>query len=551
MKQRVTKLPKLAALFAALGMLPVMPVMPASAKTVEQLVGYVGDLNGDMSVSLWDAFIMRDFLQGVPNMEFTVEQGDLNGNGWVDAGDLTMLKRQVLNGEEPQGIYETVEVEDAPELMEAPISALGASLPSTGEPKILMVAVNFPDCKFWEYNVDQQLAEICFGEEKPDDNAYPMESISAFYRRASYGRLNLQGVVEMYDAKYSINDYADDANVLVDEVLRRLTEKGVYNLNDFDSNGDKVLDSIILVLPEKAAEIDRNGDGSSDWWPYTNSYWGHGGVYNGVRAGKFCIGAYDYHEHAGFNSTWIHELGHAMGLPDYYKYQTDGVESIYGMNGNAGWEIMDDALADFSAFSKLMLGWYTEDEVQVYTGGTQNYTLRSSQEAPNCILIPRYAENGFLSEYFIVEYVTPNQNNTFGYYYGERYQMFKNGGIRVLHCLADVGVGLYGVELSWNNYGLHYDTSNRKQRVLRLVNEAEGGDFFQPYNRNRTIDSRISGFRWYDESGYQTVETGLTIKVNELLNGGGEDPNPESSVPETWRANSAEGSVYSITISDS
>ena len=539
-------LQKLAVLLAALGMLP---GMPASAKTTEKLVGYVGDLDSDMEITWRDAQIMRRYLQGgEAECDFSAEKADLNENGFVDAADLTLLKRLALTGDEPKGIYETVETAD---LIDAPISVLGASMPSTGDVKLLMIAVEFPDCKFREYQYQSQLQEICFGEERPDDDAYPMESISAYYNRASYGRLQLTGWIESYSADHSASYYVNDANVLIDEALGRMTEKGGLNLHDFDSNGDNVLDAVIFVLPEAAAEIDNNHDGTADWWPYTNSYWGYGGVFGGVRVGKFCIGAYDYHERAGFNSTWIHELGHAMGLPDYYKYQTDGVESLYGMDGNAGWEIMDDALGDFSAFSKLMLGWYQEDEVQVYTGGTQNFTLKSSQEAPNCILIPRNAEDGFLSEYFIVEYVTPNQNNTYGYYYGERYQMFLIGGIRVLHCQAEVGIGLYGMEFSWNNYGLNYDTGNKKQRVLRLVNADEGGDFFQPYNRNKTIDSRISGFRWYDSAGYQTVETGLTIQVNELMNGEWEDPNPESSIPAPWRADSTDGSVYSITISES
>ena len=32
-------------------------------------------------------------------------------------------------------------------------------------------------------------------------------------------------------------------------------------------------------------------------------------------------------------------------------------------------------------------------------------------------------------------------------------------------------------------------------------------------------DSSISGFRWYDSSGYQTVDTGIKITVGELVGG--------------------------------
>lgn len=43
-----------------------------------------------------------------------------------------------------------------------------------------------------------------------------------------------------------------------------------------------------------------------------------------------------------------------MGLPDYYKYDTD--TDYDAMNGTAGSEMMDDMTGDYSMFSKLALG---------------------------------------------------------------------------------------------------------------------------------------------------------------------------------------------------
>ena len=92
--------------------------------------------------------------------------------------------------------------------------------------------------------------------------------------------------------------------------------------------------------------------------------------------------------------------------------------------------------------------------------------------------------------------------------------MFWHGGVRILHCNAEIANGWWGPELKWNNYGYYYDDSNQKQRVLRLVNN--GGGFFR---QGSVISSSVSGFAWYDDSGYQTVDPNITVTVESIQNG--------------------------------
>lgn len=40
------------------------------------------------------------------------------------------------------------------------------------------------------------------------------------------------------------------------------------------------------------------------------------------------------------------------------------------------------------------------------------------------------------------------------------------------------------------------------------------------YRTGDVIDGTISGFRWYDENGGQTVDTGITIRVGALTEDG-------------------------------
>ncbi len=496
-------------LTAAVGAVSMLS-LAAQAATEQQLVGYRGDLNGDMTVNVTDAVLMAAHLNTKAPLSCDLLHADLDDSQCINAVDLTLLKRKALRNEEPEGIYEEVEIPED-KLIDAPIKAVRPTLPCTGDTNILMFAVNFPDCVHQENYSTEQIWEMAFGPENTGSSAYPLESISAYYARASYGRLNMQGDVYQYTTKYGSDSYVGNTDGLLDEIMEALDSQIDYTKYDVNENG--TMDTVIVALPGAASGRDTDGNGKEDWWPCSGGYYGQR-YFDSVRAGNLCIGAWALSDRAGFNSTWVHELGHAMGLPDYYKYEnTDN--GYYGLNGDAGWEMMDDAFGDMSAFSKLMYGWYTESELQVYRGGTQTFTLQSSQDAPGCILIPRYNFDSYYEEYFIIELVAPEKNNKHTFYNGRAYSLFRQGGVRVLHCNAELWEGYWGTELKWNNYGQMYDSSNQKQRVLRLVND-DGGFF----GSGAVIGSGTSGFAWYDYSGYRTVDPGITITVNEIRSDG-------------------------------
>lgn len=485
----------------------------AYAMTEQRLIGYMGDLDGDMLVDAADVYILSEQLLTSnalldPDLAF---RADLNKDQCMDARDLSLLKRVALGGAEPEGIYEEFEVPD-PELIPPPILAVNPTLPSVGETNILMFVVDFPDCTRSDSYSAEEILERTFGPEDQNSEAYPMESISAFYQRSSYDRLHMNGNVFLYTAKESIHNYVnlfayEGTDKLLDEIMYAFDEQ--IDFQKYDTNMDTVIDTILLALPGEA-DMD-------DWWPCSGGYYG-GTYFDGVCGGNLCYGGWDLSDRAGFNGTWAHELGHAMGMPDYYRYENyeNTPEDDYGrgLSGDAGWITMDDALGDMSAFDKLMYGWYTNDEVHIYTGGTQTFTLQSSQYAPNCLLIPRGDLNGFYSEYFIVEAVTPDENNYKGFTYRQPFWMFEDSGIRILHCNAEITEGWWGMELKWNNYGRYYDTSNNRQRVLRLVNNF--GGFF---HAGDVIDSSVNGFAWYDSSGFQTVNPNLRIQIDSLQDG--------------------------------
>ncbi|MBR4200290.1 MAG: hypothetical protein IKQ91_03310 [Oscillospiraceae bacterium] len=487
-------------------------------------VGYYGDVSGDMIVDRTDVDLLEMHLRGEwpLNEETAVPYADLNKDGSVDARDLTLLKRLLLTGAEPEAHQEYILRK---ELIEPPIGQFEPSLPSVGDVNILLIAVEFPDCTFEKPFTADEVYQIAFGEGDSFDPSYPLESITAYYSRASYERLHLTGDVYQYTAKQPITYYQQDNGdgvlsvteqnrtymLLADEALTALDSQ--IDFDRFNANGDKNIDTIIFALPATTADSVYGVTSSEYWWPCSGNYIGNK-TFDGLSPYNICVGGWALSDHAGFNSTWIHELGHAMGIPDYYFYKNvpEG-ESSEGLRGEAGCEMMDEAMGDMCAFDKLMFGWYAPDEVQIYSGGTQTFQLTNSQQMPSCVIIPRGNLDSFFEEYFIIEAVGNTGNNTCGFFGDYRYPLFQSGGIRILHCEAtdyfDFMTWFYGFK--WEVFSPVYDESNQKQRLLRLVNDGNG--FFR---KGAAINSSTSGFAWYDSSGNLTVDPGITISIDTL-----------------------------------
>ena len=500
-------------LAACITLLSSLPVIRASAENAPVIIGYRGDINHDMKIDCNDVQLLKSYLLG-DSSEISANT-DLDDSNSLTAKDLTLLKRVAVGITSPEPIYADNISDD--DLIPPPVSMFNPIMPSVGDVRVLMIVVNFPDAQH-DFSAEE-IQTMCFGPENPQSPLYPHESISAYYSRSSYGILNLTGKVYTYTAKYEVDDYmlTDPRKVdyrtrddLVDEILEAMDD--IIDYNDFDVNKDGILDAVILALPKEAKNRDFNKDGKEDWIACSCSYNGSA-VHDGVKPVGMCIGARDLGFITDFNATWIHELGHAMGLPDYYqqlnKYTVNDQE---GMRGSAGWEMMDDADGDFSSFSKLMNGWLKCNEVQVYTGGTQTYELKTLQDAPNCVLIPHGNFTGFYSEYFLVEFNTPTGNNSAWFTRGEvRHDLFQHGGVRVMHCNAELCENGKNMMLKWRINSKFYDSLNTKQRVLRVI--THNNIYFKDGD---VINNETKGFAWYDENGDRTVDPGITITVSDF-----------------------------------
>ncbi len=466
---------------------------PVSAEVIFK--GYRGDLNNDGIVSAADAQLLKNILiygKDAP------KNADFNADGTVDYNDLTALKLYIFNGGELNEIYEDISLD----FITPSIKQTKASLPSQGDSKLVIFYIDFPDCTFSQKLSSEEIETIAFGEADENSPYYPFESMSAFYKRSSKGSMNLSGNVFSYTAKESISVYNDDKVKLVEECYEAF--KDSVDFSSYDSDSDGKIDATLICVPESAD--------SNYWWPCAGAFGDPEYSVDNVNVGHIITGYAVPSSHNDFNSSYLHEMGHCMGLPDYYLYSSDDFDS---MHGTAGYELMDaDAYSDFGAFSKLMLGWYRENQISVYDKslGKQTYFLDEAQsENGNCVIIPyNNLDEDYLSEYFIIEYITGKDNNSG---LSSRWQTTEDG-IRIFHINAEFQRDYWYSYFKYQNGSEYTNNDDDGIRLIRLVNDGNG-----VFTSGDVINSSTNGFGWYDDSENESIDPGVSITIGELSDG--------------------------------
>lgn len=401
-------------------------------------------------------------------------------------------------GEAICGFYP--ELRPQPEYIESVFAGWdGQVTASVGEVSLPVFMVEFQDAKYKDTKVSmEELNEWIYTGE---------DSIAAYYNISSHGRMKITGDLYSYTAEKNIGEYetGEALEGLIMELLAFYDND--VDFSQYDKNNDGIMDCLMICVP-------GGGDGGFWWGAQHTWYYNWEYEIDGVNLMNYVVNdeqpyssSRDY-----FLGTMEHELGHCLGLPDYYKYNYTGWD-YEGMHGLAGKERMDDSEGDFSQFSKLQLGWLTEEQVQIMPGDVQSATfyLPPVKEGGCLLIFPRDREPDFQSEYFLAEYNTPE---------GLQAGLFAQGGVRVLHVQAEIMENESGYHsYKYGNYSPYYDESNNGIRILKLVNDGNG--FFR---EGDTVEYEKTGgaqgnFGWYTEDGSIT-DPGFRIRIGELQENG-------------------------------
>jgi len=322
--------------------------------------------------------------------------------------------------------------------------------PSTGNIKVLTVMVDFSDEKFGSGFTEDYLSKLMFGDEDKNSQSYPNESLSAWYKRSSYGKLNFSGNVESISldntkAYYTLSDKNPDGdNLMHEEIWKKISNLNV-NWDDYDSNDDGYIDAVCLVISGNA------GEWASQWW--SKCLWGSYGLDTLDGRHKIAHYAYCMESHMngsnGYTSadTAIHEFGHILGLPDLYNQKQD----LAGDMGIHTSDMMNNNYGDFNGFCKMLLGWIENDNIKTINNINDINTIELfpyEDTGDTAILYTDNNNRSLFSEYFIIQYFVPGKSNDSGIY--ERY---KKKSLRIYHVNAELTEsGYFKYRNTYSNY---------------------------------------------------------------------------------------------------
>jgi M6 family metalloprotease-like protein len=341
-------------------------------------------------------------------------------------------------------------------------------LPTQGTVVMPVLLIEFPDYK--HTIASTVITGAYFGQGNAD--YFPYESLREYYKRSSYGKLDIQGTVYgWYTAENPRDWYTNDAEGLIEEALAHFDAQGA-DFAPFDNNGDGMIDylSVYWTGPD-------TGWGNF-WWGWNGWFGDSDYTIDGKHLGNF---SWMWEE--PYASTVIHETGHSLGLPDYYDY--DG--SVGPDGGVGGLDIMDGG-GDHNGFSKWVLGWLTP---QVVTGSLAGVNLPPASQQPSAVVLAAGTDPSSPFQEYVIVQNRSRLGNDAG---------MPADGLLVFHVDARRGCG----------GGFLYDNSYTEHKLLKVL-EADG---------NESIESGGwgSGDDFYTAANAKTL-TPLTVPSTDLYSG--------------------------------
>ncbi|MDO8806333.1 MAG: M6 family metalloprotease domain-containing protein [Elusimicrobiota bacterium] len=375
-------------------------------------------------------------------------------------------------------------------------------LPAAGSPKMLVLLIEFDEYPARPGDTTEVMTARIFGSA----GKFPFESLSAYYRRSSYGKLNIAGDVLGW---YKAGKRADvlETNAGREALIKKALQsyKG-QDFSQYDNNGDGVIDYFTVIW------TGPTGEWATFWWGMAPHFSDKNFKVNGKKLGAYSwqgvVAKWEDPE-ANFKiRTLVHETGHALGLPDYYDYKPGT-----GPDGGLGhFDMMDSTWYDHNCFSKFMLGW---TEPKIITSGGE-FKLPPASESGECLmLVPPGRDKNPFGEFFLVE----NRRNA-----GNDTDTGFKGGLIVWH--VDARLNQAGTNFLYDNQ----ETEHKLLKALEAdgLEELEKGlsksfDYPDFYLKDRALgpdtlpssrlyDGRDTGISLLSRGGDQDVEFSIGFK---------------------------------------
>ena len=241
-------------------------------------------------------------------------------------------------------------------------------------------------------------------------------SLSEYYDTASYGQLNLASFVT--DWCYLPYNSEQNAFALSYEVAQDILDK-IYkmypnmNFSSFDQDENGYFDSVIFINVQTIGVTTMN-------------------FYTPIEAGtpeKPGVNCYINISLSGLGSSVIiHELGHNLGLVDYYDVNYSGIDAV------GSFDMQSQSLGDWNPYSKYSVGWISPEVITGLTHGESvEIEIGAFANTGDAIVIPG-AESFYngtpFGEYIMIDLFTDyglNENDALSY------GLQDSVGVRIYH----------------------------------------------------------------------------------------------------------------------
>lgn len=319
------------------------------------------------------------------------------------------------------------------------------TLNSVGEQKLLVLPIYFDD---YDLNkVDGKngldaytnLQNAFFG--KTENTMW--ESVASFYYKSSYGKLQITGeVAPWYKSQThniaSINaamrnglDKQTVTSALLREAVANFKAENPDKIADYDQDNDGYIDAAYLIYAFPYNNSNRDLGAKNIFWAYAtfDDKSGHSGT--GPFAHNYAWSSYHFiksHQslfnHKPDSHTFIHEVTHMFGIPDYYNVNLEDENNPLG-----GLDMMDYTIGDHTGLTKLLLEWTKP----LILDGPGKVKLRPFSETGDLLVLNNAWSGNPLDEYLLLEYFTPTALNEFDSRLNERFKLPNRAGLKVYH----------------------------------------------------------------------------------------------------------------------